>query len=333
MMRELKQLLLIFMIMAALLAIVPLTSWASYPQRPSQWQGSPGSLVSDLDQNFWRQEFQRQDTKMQDTKMQELRKQHLRSQDFRKQNIRKEEPYRKSASSRETALKRMPHPGQESYRRQETQWEKPYQRQESYRGSESSRNTAWKRTTPNLGQESYRRIASQREKPYQRQESSRQQEEARRGEGNSRTPAPGRRVEKPKVLKTCAVIPEGEMAEIRGCMGDSYYFALDIVGNINIANGATNFNVNFQANVPPGNAPQLNGTTAAFSNGTVNFQAGAGTSNLGTGIFQVVQVAGINNIVIANTNVTLNIQGLTNLAGRSMPISNIVRNGIGGLNR
>ena len=50
------------------------------------------------------------------------------------------------------------------------------------------------------------------------------------------------------------------------------------------------------------------GVTFSAGNGNVNFESSVGRSHLGTGVIQLVQVMGNNNLVIANTNVTLNIK-------------------------
>ena len=54
------------------------------------------------------------------------------------------------------------------------------------------------------------------------------------------------------------------------------------------------------------------------------FQSSVGHSNLGTGVIQLVQVMGNNNLVIANTNVTLNIKNFQTIKPTVT--------GIGGLN-
>lgn len=339
-MRELKNLFRILMILAAMLVMVPAAVWASFPKEPSQWRGSPRKWEPYGSRDYRKQKSveesasSREPTWKRTTPHQaqhQAQESYLRPGSGKPEPYRKKESYRESASSRENAWKNLLNSGQESYRRQKSQRPEAYRKEESNGRSTSSRETAWKRTsTP--GQDFNRRQESRKPAPYRKQESFHQQKPRLQQGVASHKPKLSRRVEKPKVLETCAVIPEREMAEIRGCLGDSYFFALDIVGNINMAGGASNFQVNFQANVPPGVAPQFSGTTVAFNNGTVNFQAGAGTSSLGTGIFQVVQVAGINNMVIANTNVTLNIQGLMNMATK-IPVSSLLKTGIGGLSR
>ena len=69
-----------------------------------------------------------------------------------------------------------------------------------------------------------------------------------------------------------------------------------------------NGNVKFANNVNGG------GVTFSAGNGNVNFESSVGRSHLGTGVIQLVQVMGNNNLVIANTNVTLNIKNLQPLS-------------------
>lgn len=93
-----------------------------------------------------------------------------------------------------------------------------------------------------------------------------------------------------------------ELKEIRGC-NDTYYFGLDI--GINLTQKNPSINVTFNANVPD-NAPSFSGNTVSFNDGNVSFQAGMGNSALGNGFYQVISVAGNQNIVIANTNININ---------------------------
>ena len=114
------------------------------------------------------------------------------------------------------------------------------------------------------------------------------------------------------LLQTCARVPDKELQQIRGCY-DSYYFGLDV--GINLATSIPSVNVKFEANVPPDTINNLNftGNMANYNNGTVSFQAGVGSTSLGSGIYQIVSVAGNNNIVIANTNVMINIPSVTSI--------------------
>ena len=65
-------------------------------------------------------------------------------------------------------------------------------------------------------------------------------------------------VERPAILKTCAVVPDQELREIRGCYLDSYIFGLDIKIDLTTPPLPT-IAVNFTGKVPPGSkAPTVN---------------------------------------------------------------------------
>ncbi len=140
------------------------------------------------------------------------------------------------------------------------------------------------------------------------------------------------------VLQTCSVLADQDMAEIRGCYDNIYAFGLDFIGTIDFANTmkmiegkVSAYAVAVQgeplktpvANFAGGTA---NGGGVSFTagNGQVNFQSSVGQSPLGTGVIQLVQVMGNNNLVIANTNVTLNIKNFQTIKPTVT--------GIGGLN-
>jgi hypothetical protein len=123
----------------------------------------------------------------------------------------------------------------------------------------------------------------------------------------------------PDLLQTCARITDHDLQDLRGCY-DSYYFAMEI--GITLGGSNPSVNVSFLADVPPGSAPTFNGNQASFNNGTVSFQAGAGNTSMGKGVFQLVSVAGNNNIVIASTNVNINVPSLTTL---NRPASSFLR--------
>ena len=112
-----------------------------------------------------------------------------------------------------------------------------------------------------------------------------------------------------ELLQTCAKIADAELQDIRGCY-DTYYFAMDV--GINMSNSTPRIDVHFTSQVPAGQAPSFNGNMASYNNGNVSFQAGVGNTSMGKGVFNVVCVAGNNNIVIANTNVNINIPGAGN---------------------
>jgi len=117
-----------------------------------------------------------------------------------------------------------------------------------------------------------------------------------------------KKVATPQILQTCAVVPDKELGEMRGCFA-SYYFALDV--GINMSSPDPNVRVNFRANVAsgsgtPNTTPNFTGNTASFNNGSVNFSATMGNGPMGNGIYNVVQVAGNNNVVISTTNIYIN---------------------------
>jgi hypothetical protein len=53
----------------------------------------------------------------------------------------------------------------------------------------------------------------------------------------------------------------------------------------------------------------------------VGFQAGIGNTSLGSGIFQVTQVAGNNNLVVSSMNVNINIANATSLVPKINALS------------
>ncbi len=156
-------------------------------------------------------------------------------------------------------------------------------------------------------------------------------------------PVPAQMVEKvtnQNSLKTCAVLADRDMADIRGCYDNIYAFGLDFIGTIDFANSMKKIEGQISAYAMAFNGKPLT-TNANFNNGPINIQSGEGASfeagngqvafhssignsPLGTGVIQLVQVMGNNNLVIANTNVTLNIK---NFQGIKATVS-----GMGGLN-
>jgi hypothetical protein len=77
-----------------------------------------------------------------------------------------------------------------------------------------------------------------------------------------------------QALKTCAVVPDQELREMRGRFA-TYFFGLDV--GLNLAGPSPAITVNYTANVPSGSgAPSFTGNTASFNSGNVNFQAGIG---------------------------------------------------------
>ena len=146
------------------------------------------------------------------------------------------------------------------------------------------------------------------------------------------------KVKNTDVLQTCAVLADQDMAEIRGCYDNIYAFGLDFIGTIDFANTMKMIEGKVSAYAVAFKGEQLNTPNANFANGKVdgggvsftagngqvNFQSSVGQSPLGTGVIQLVQVMGNNNLVIANTNVTLNIKNFQTIKPTVT--------GIGGLN-
>jgi hypothetical protein len=148
------------------------------------------------------------------------------------------------------------------------------------------------------------------------------------------------RVTDKDVLQTCAVLRDQDMAEIRGCYDSIYAFGLDFVGTIDFTNSvkriegrASAYAIAFNADPLKKNQNFTNGQVTAPAGGGLSIEAGnsdvafhssVGESRLGTGVIQLVQVMGNNNLVFASTNVTININGMT-------PIKSTV-SGPGGLN-
>jgi len=118
-------------------------------------------------------------------------------------------------------------------------------------------------------------------------------------------------------LKVCAVVPEEDLKEIRGC--GLYYF--DFTFDINmVANPEVSVKTNLTAVVPDGSpSPNFNGTTAIFKDDNVFYMAGP-TAN---GMISEVIVTGHDNIVFANTNFNIRIPDATLLS----PTINIMPGG------
>ena len=118
------------------------------------------------------------------------------------------------------------------------------------------------------------------------------------------------------VLETCEVVQDQELAEMRGCY-DTYSFGMSVTGNLDMASKnfsiATNYNQAMDATQPSRLTVNSTGSQVAFNNGNVSYTAGVGQNSLGTGIMQVVQVAGQNIAVNANMSVTLNIDNAIKL--------------------
>jgi hypothetical protein len=87
---------------------------------------------------------------------------------------------------------------------------------------------------------------------------------------------------------------------------------------------APGISVRFNGIVPDGSAVPVaspGGNQVSFNDGKVAFSAGIGNTSLGSGIFQVVQVAGNNNLVISNMNININVANAGSLATKTNALS------------
>lgn len=137
-----------------------------------------------------------------------------------------------------------------------------------------------------------------------------------------------REIKTKAVLETCAVVQDQDLAEMRGCY-DTYSFGMNITGDLDLGK-AKNFRIQTNYTQVVNNATPMpsqvtvssTGNQVNFSNANVAYTAGVGQNSLGTGIMQVVQVAGQNISVAANMAVTLNINNAislkTNTAGGAL---------------
>jgi hypothetical protein len=117
-----------------------------------------------------------------------------------------------------------------------------------------------------------------------------------------------RMIKTPEVLQSCKVVSDRELRELRGRF-DTTYFGLDVCANLDVGKSAFSGYVHFDTNADPSKV-NYSGTQVSYNNGNISYQAGIGANSMSSGIYSAVVVAGTNNVVISNTNVTLNIQGL-----------------------
>jgi hypothetical protein len=97
-------------------------------------------------------------------------------------------------------------------------------------------------------------------------------------------------------LKVCAVVPEDDLQDMRGCLG-VYYFDYNFDINLT-ATPQVSVNQSFQAILPDGSpAPSVNSTSAVFRDNNVSYTAGVLGSEMGSSVV----VAGSGNVVFANT--------------------------------
>ena len=128
-------------------------------------------------------------------------------------------------------------------------------------------------------------------------------------------------------LKVCAVVPEEDLKEMRGCF-KSYFFDLNFTFDItNVSNPQVNVQTNFSAVVPNGSPDaEFNGTTAIFRDNNVSFMAGP----TGNGLLTEVIVNGTENLVVSNVNHIIKIPDATLLSPtiNVMPGNSLVGIGI-----
>lgn len=129
-------------------------------------------------------------------------------------------------------------------------------------------------------------------------------------------------VKNPTILRTCKAMPDQQLQEYRGCFA-TYFFGMDMGINVT-GTSSPGISTRFTAVVPDGSVAPVassTGNQVSFNNGSVAFNAGVGTTSLGSGIFQVVQVAGVNNMVISNMNININIANASGLIPKTSALS------------
>ncbi len=129
-------------------------------------------------------------------------------------------------------------------------------------------------------------------------------------------------------LQVCAVVPEEELGEMRGCNG-AYYF--NFVMDINLTN-PTNPTINVQhtASVPTGRSePQFNGAKAYYAensgDNSVFYLAGPTPGGLASELI----VAGNNNIIFSNTEFNFHMPNAATLTPSINVLSASSLSGIG----
>jgi hypothetical protein len=119
--------------------------------------------------------------------------------------------------------------------------------------------------------------------------------------GLSSSPVSAQALQSLPSIKNCSLLSDQELAELRGSY-DTYSFSMDI----GISRGGSNDpQVNIQYTGPLGAISPINGSMVSSINSNVSFTAGVGNGALGQGFYQAVCVAGNNNMVISNTNISI----------------------------
>ncbi len=134
----------------------------------------------------------------------------------------------------------------------------------------------------------------------------------RDNDGTFLTPLPSqsapKTAKKAEPLKLAAAVPEDNLQDMRGCMGE-YFFNYDFDVNLT-STPQVSVTSTFQAVVPNGTStPTSNGTQASFQDSNVSFTAGPTSGGLAS---QLV-VTGQNNIVYANTQFNIHIPNASTL--------------------
>ena len=132
-------------------------------------------------------------------------------------------------------------------------------------------------------------------------------------------------VETPEILTTCEAMPNGQLQENRGCYA-SYFFGMDVGINVT-GNSCPGISVRFCAQIPDNSSGSINVSPnqvsfgASGPDGAVSYSAGLGKNSLGSGISQVVLVAGNNIQVATNMNVNINVANASSFMPKTNAIS------------
>jgi hypothetical protein len=133
-------------------------------------------------------------------------------------------------------------------------------------------------------------------------------------------------------LQVCAVVPEEELGEMRGCQG---YYYFNFVMDINLTNPTPTVKTEFTASVPTGRSePQFNGAKAYYAENGVDekgvpnsvFYLAGPTPG---GLTSELIVAGNNNIVFSNTEFNFHMPNAASLTPSVNVLSASSLSGIG----
>jgi|UniRef100_A0A7C3UW89 hypothetical protein len=149
------------------------------------------------------------------------------------------------------------------------------------------------------------------------------QEEVPAAPGSQPTP---QRTPKPaeNPLQVCAVVPDADLQEMRGCLG-VYYFDYNFDINL-VTNPQVSITTNFGAVVPDGSpSPTFNGSTAVFQDSNVSYIAGP----TNTGLNSQLVVTGRDNIVFATTQFNIHLPNASSLIPNISVMPGVTLTGIG----